>query len=255
MANQHEKGNAFKKLHENNESFIIPNPWDQGSALMMQKVGYKALATTSAGFAQTLGKIDGEVTLDEKIEHCRVLCEITNIPVSADFENGFSDSPEGAAENLLKAAASGIVGCSIEDYSGSEIYDFAHSVERISACAEAASTLSFPFMLTARSENLIRGIQDLDDTIKRLQAYEAAGADVLYAPGLRTEDQVSQVLASVNKPINVLSPFMPDISLQQYQALGVRRISLGGAIAGYAAGASKKVSKEMLESGTFSWMK
>jgi 2-methylisocitrate lyase-like PEP mutase family enzyme len=255
MTNQQEKGLAFKKLHDSSESFIIPNPWDQGSALMMQKVGYKALATTSAGFAQTLGKVDGEVTLDEKVEHCRALCKIVDIPVSADFENGFADSPEEAAGNILKAAGAGIVGCSIEDYSGSEIYDFDLSVERISACAEAVATLSFPFILTARSENLIRGIQDLDDTIKRLQAYEAAGADVLYAPGLRTPDQVKQVLASLNKPINVLSPFMPDVSLQQYQALGVRRISLGVAIASYAVGASTNVAKEMLESGTFSWMK
>lgn len=255
MVTQHEKAMAFKALHDSGQSFIIPNPWDQGSALMLQKLGFKALATTSAGFAQTLGRVDGEVTVDEKVEHCRALCEVTDIPVSADYENGFADSPKDAADNLLKVAAVGIVGASIEDYSGSEIYDFNLSVERISACAEAVSALSFPFVLTARSENLIRGVQDLDDTIKRLQAYEAAGADVLYAPGLRTVDQVKEVIAAVNKPINVLAPFMPDCSLLEYNELGVCRISTGGAIASYASSASKNVSKEMLQSGTFNWMK
>jgi len=255
MATQYEKAVAFKALHDASESFIIANPWDQGSALMLQNAGYNALATTSAGFAQTLGRRDGEVTVDEKVTHCRALCDVTDIPVSADFENGFSDSPEGAAENLLRAAEAGIVGASIEDYSGSGIYDFGLAVDRIAACVEAVSTLAFPFVLTARSENLIRGIVDLEDTIKRLKAFEAAGADVLYAPGLRTTDQIKEVLNAVNKPVNVLSPFIPGCSMAEYNALGVRRVSLGGAIASYAAGAAAKVSNEMLDSGMFEWMK
>ena len=254
MTTQYEKAIAFKALHDSGQSFIIPNPWDQGSALMLQELGYQALATTSGGFAQTLGRVDGEVTVDEKIEHCRALCEVTDIPVSADFENGFADAPRDAAENLLNAATAGIVGASIEDFSGSEIYDFNLSVERITACAEAVAGLTFPFMLTARSENLIRGVEDLDDTIKRLQAYEAAGADVLYAPGLRTAGQIKEVLAAVNKPINVLAPFIPGFSLKEHSELGVCRVSMGGAIASYVSRASKKVSSEMLESGTFSWM-
>jgi 2-methylisocitrate lyase-like PEP mutase family enzyme len=254
MATQHEKAMAFRALHDTGESFIIPNPWDQGSAQMMQNAGYKALATTSAGFAQTLGRKDGEVTVDEKINQCRALCDVTDIPVSADFENGFSDSPEGAAENLIRAAEAGIVGASIEDYSGSEIYDIELAVERIAACVEAVSRLSFPFVLTARSENLIRGVVDLEDTITRLKAFEEAGADVLYAPGLRTIDQIKEVLNAVNKPVNVLSPFIPGCSLSEYNDLGVCRISLGGAIASYASGAAAKVSSEMLDSGKFEWM-
>jgi len=255
MATQYDKAVAFKALHDNRDSFIIPNPWDQGSARSLQELGFKALATTSAGFAQTLGRRDGQVSVEEKIEHCRALCEVTDIPISADFENGFADSAKGAAENLLQAAAAGLVGGSIEDYSGTEIYDFDVSVARIAACAEAVSKLSFPFMLTARCENLIRGVQDLDDTIRRLQAYEEAGADVLYAPGLRTEDQVKEVLAAVNKPINVLAPFMPDTTLDQYRALGVCRISVGGALARAASVASASAAREMVELGTFGWMK
>lgn len=255
MTTQAKKAQAFKTLHEKDEVFIIPNPWDAGSARLMQGLGFKALATTSAGFAQSLGRLDGQVSVDEKIEHCRGLCAVTDIPISADFENGFADSPEEAATNLVKVAGAGVVGGSIEDYSGSGIYDFKLAVERIAACADAASQLSFPFMLTARAENLLRGVNDLNDTIKRLQAFEAAGADVLYAPGLCNLDQVKQVMDSVNKPVNVLFAFMPDVSLEQYAEIGVRRISIGGALANFASGAMLKASKQMLTSGRFDWVK
>ncbi len=255
MVTQAEKAQAFKTLHEKDEVFIIPNPWDAGSARLMQGLGFKALATTSAGFAQSLGRLDGQVSVDEKIEHCGGLCAVTDIPISADFENGFADSPEEAAVNLVKVAGAGVVGASIEDYSGSGIYDFELAVERIAACADAVSQLSFPFTLTARAENLLRGVNELDDTIRRLQAFEAAGADVLYAPGLCNLDQVKQVIDSVNKPVNVLFAFMPDVSLEQYAELGVRRISIGGALANYASGAILTASKQMLTSGGFDWVK
>lgn len=255
MASQTEKAQAFRALHKNNETFIIPNPWDAGSACLLQGLGFKALATTSAGFAQSLGRLDGQVSVDEKIEHCRVLCSVTEIPITADFENGFADSPEEAASNLMRLAESGIVGGSIEDYSTAGIYDFNQAVDRIAACAEAVSQLPYPFTLTARAENLLRGSNDLDDTIRRLQAFESAGADVLYAPGLRTPDQVKQVIDSVNKPINVLSPFLPDVTLEQYAELGVRRVSIGGALANYAIGAILTASTQMLEEGNFHWVK
>ena len=173
MATQLEKARAFQALHGGSDLFIIPNPWDAGSARLLQSVGFKALATTSAGFAQSLGRLDGQVSVDETVEHCRALTSVTDIPVNADFENGFADSPEHVAQNLTKVAEAGVVGASIEDYSGSAIYEFDHAVERIAACAEAVSRLPFPFALTARAENLVRGANDLDDTIKRLQAFEA----------------------------------------------------------------------------------
>lgn len=255
MISQKEKAQSFKALHENNETFIIPNPWDAGSACLLQALGFKALATTSAGFAQALGRLDRHVSVDEKVEHCRVLSSVTEIPITADFENGFADSPEQVAANLMSVAEAGVVGASIEDYCASGIYDFNQAVERIAACAEAVSQLAYPFILTARAENLIHDIDDLDDTIRRLQAFEAAGADVLYAPGLRNLDQVKQLMDSVSKPVNVLSPFMPDVSLEQYAALGVRRVSIGGALANYAIGATLAASKQMLNSGTFDWVK
>ena len=255
MATQLEKAQTFKTLHEGSDTFIIPNPWDAGSARLLQSVGFKALATTSAGFAQSLGRLDGQISVHEKIEHCRAVTSVTDIPVSADFENGFADSPEKAAENLTKVAEAGVVGASIEDYSGSEIYDFGHAVERIAACAEAVSRLSFPFTLTARAENLLRGVSDLDNTIKRLQAFEAAGASVLYAPGLTSVDQVKRVVDSVNKPVNVLSVFMPDVSLTEFAELGVRRISIGSMLANHAIGATLDAAKKMLGSADIRWMK
>jgi len=255
MATQAEKGRAFAALHDDDGIFIIPNPWDAGSARLLQGLGFKVLATTSAGFAQALGKLDGQLSVAEKIEHCRAVCSVTDIPVSADFENGFADSPAQAAANIVRVAEAGVVGASIEDYSGTGIYDFNLAVERIAACVEAVSQLSFPFVLTARAENLLRGVNDQDDTIKRLQAFEAAGADCLYAPGLRDLDQVRQVVGSVTKPVNVLSSFMPDVTLNQLADLGVRRVSIGGALANHAIGATISAAREMLDSGGFTWVR
>jgi 2-methylisocitrate lyase-like PEP mutase family enzyme len=255
MVDQAEKAQVFKTLHDREETFVIPNPWDAGSARLLTGLGFKALATTSAGFAQSLGRLDGQITLEEKIDHCRALCSVTDLPVSVDFENGFADTPEEAAANLLKLAETGVVGASIEDYSGSAIYDFNLAVERITACVEAVSQLSFPFMLTARAENLLRGVNDLDDTINRLLAFEAAGANVLYAPGLNTMEQVETVVAAVHQPVNVLFAFMPQVTLDQYSAAGVRRVSLGGALANLAIGSTVNAANQISESGSFEWVK
>jgi 2-methylisocitrate lyase-like PEP mutase family enzyme len=252
MINQMEKAQTFQHLHSAG-TFIMPNFWDPGSALMLQRLGFEALASTSAGFAQTLGRTDGHVSLDEMLAHCTQVAGITSAPVSADFENGFADDPQSTAENVLRVAATGVVGASIEDFSGTSIYDHGLAVERIAACAEAVATLDFPFTLTARSENLIRGVQDLDDTIARLVAYESAGADVLYAPGLASAEQIQAVLEAVTKPVNVLFVFMPDKPLSEYIELGVRRISVGGALANHAIGATLGAVDQMLEAGDFSW--
>jgi 2-methylisocitrate lyase-like PEP mutase family enzyme len=254
MTTQLEKAQAFKALHEGDEAFVIPNPWDAGSASLLEKQGFQALATTSAGFAETLGRRDGQVSVDEKVDHCRLLASVTTIPISADFENGFADAPADAARNLLKVAEAGVVGASIEDYSGSAIYDFDLAVERISACAEAVSKLPFPFVLTARAEGLLRREGDLDEIIRRLQAFEAAGAAVLYAPGLADLGQVKRVIEAVTKPINVLAAFMPAVSLAEYAELGVRRISVGSALANNATRATLSAAKRMKESGRFDWM-
>ncbi len=253
MANQLEKAEAFAALHVGDEAFVIPNPWDAGSALLLQEAGFSALATTSAGYAQSLGRVDGQVSLDEKLEHCRALSAVVDIPVSADFENGFADSPEEAAQNLLAVAGAGVVGGSIEDYSGTAIYDFDLAVERVAACASAVSTLDFPFTLTARAEGLLRRAGDLADIIKRLQAFEAAGADVLYAPALMNLDDVATVVHAVTKPVNVLASFMPDVTLPQYTAAGVRRISVGSSLAIHATKATSVAAAEMKE-GRFTWL-
>jgi 2-methylisocitrate lyase-like PEP mutase family enzyme len=252
-ATQQEKGHAFEALHTSG-TFVIPNFWDCGSAVMLERLGFQALASTSAGFAQAIGKLDGRVTLDEKLTHLASVAACTNAPVSADFENGFADQPDAVAANLMRAAQTGIVGASIEDWSGTTLYDFDHAVERIAACVEAATQLDFPFTLTARAENLLRGVNDLDDTIRRLQAFEAAGANVLYAPGLSSLEQVQAVLDAVSKPVNVLFAFMPDKSFSDYETIGVRRISLGGALANHAIGATLSAARMMLEGGDFSWV-
>src|SRR5437763_12686365 len=211
MVTQLEKAARFKALHEREGAFVIPNPWDAGSARLLEGLGFEALATTSAGFANSLGRPDGRVARDEAIEHCRQLSAATDLPLSADLENCFADDPAEAAETVLLAARAGVVGGSIEDYTGdpsNPIYDFALAVERVHAAVEASRSLDFPFTLTARAENLLRGRQDLDDTIRRLQAFEAAGADVLYAPGLTTLDEVRLVTGALRKPVNVLAPVM-----------------------------------------------
>ena len=256
MMTQREKAARFKALHEREGAFVIPNPWDIGSARLLAGLGFEALATTSAGFANSLGRLDGQVTRDEVVEHCRALSEATDLPVSADLENCFADDPAKVGETILLGASAGLVGGSIEDYSGDPskpIYDFGLAVERVHAAAEAAHSLDFPFTLTARAENLLRGKNDLDDTVRRLQAFEAAGADVLYAPGLTTLDEVRLVTGALTKPVNVLAPLLKGATLAQLADAGAKRISTGGALARAAINALLRAGVEMLEAGSFSW--
>src|SRR5918998_1380257 len=222
-ATQKDKAERFKALHEREGAFVIPNPWDAGSARLLAGLGFEALATTSAGFAHSLGRLDGQVTRDEAVEHCRALCAAVSLPVSADLENCFAHDPKEAAATILAGAEAGLVGGSIEDYTGdpsNPIYDFNLAVERVHAAAEAARSLDFPFTLTARAENLLRGRQDFDDTIRRLQAYEAAGADVLYAPALKTLDEVRLVTGALSKPVNVLAPMVKGATLAELAEAG-----------------------------------
>jgi 2-methylisocitrate lyase-like PEP mutase family enzyme len=256
MATQIEKAERFRALHERKGAFVIPNPWDAGSARVLAGLGFEALATTSSGFANSLGRLDGQVSRDEVIEHCRGLSAATDLPVSADLENCFADDPDGAAATILLAAQAGVVGGSIEDYSGdplNSIYEFGLAVERVHAAAEAARSLDFPFTLTARAENLIRGRHDLDDTIRRLQAFEAAGADVLYAPGLTTLDEVRMVTSALTKPVNVLAPLLKGVTITQLADVGAKRLSTGGALARAAITALLRAAGEMLERGSFTW--
>lgn len=253
---QKQRAERFKALHEREGAFVIPNPWDAGSARLLAGMGFEALATTSAGFALSRGRLDGEVTRDEAIEHCRQLSEATELPVSADLENCFADDPALAAETIGLAARAGVVGCSIEDYTGdpsNPIYDFGLAVERVRAAVEAARSLDFPFTLTARAENLLRGRQDLDDTIRRLQAFEAAGADVLYAPGLKTLAEVRLVTGASGKPVNVLAPMLEGVTVAQLAGAGAKRISVGGALWRSAAATLLRAGAEMLERGSFGW--
>ena len=230
-----EKGERFRSLHEGN-AFVIPNPWDAGSARVLEALGFEALATTSSGFAFTLGKRDGEVTLDELTEHVRLLSEASSLPVSVDLENGHGPAAEDAARAIVRVAEAGAVGGSIEDYDrGGTLYEQEQAAERIAAASEAARGLDFPFTLTARAENHIRGNPDLDDTIARLQAYERAGADVLYAPGLASGDQIRAVCDAVSKPVNVLA--LPMLTKSEIVEAGAKRISVGGALTWVAAGA------------------
>ena len=211
------------------QAFLIPNPWDAGSARVLAALGFEALATTSSGFAFTLGRLDGEVTLDEVIEHTAALDRATDLPVSVDLENGYGPEPESAALAVTRAAEAGAVGGSIEDYDrDGHIYELQYATERIAAAVEAARGQDFPFTLTARAENHLRGRPDLDDTLVRLQAFEAAGADVLYAPGLRTVAEISVVCEAVTKPVNVLA--RPELSLAEVVEAGAQRISVGGGL-------------------------
>ena len=222
---QEQKAADFRALHEG-ETFIIPNPWDVGSARVMQALGFKALATTSGGFAFTLGRLDGNVTLDDIADHTRALAEGTDLPVSVDLENGYGPNPEDAATAITRAAEAGAVGGSIEDFDPrGELYEFDHAVERIAAAVEAARSLDFPFTLTARAENYFRGNPDLDDTIARLAAYERAGADVLYAPGLTSADDIRALCDAVSKPVNVLG--LPGLTVAEIAEAGAKRISVG----------------------------
>lgn len=256
MVTQREKAERFKALHEHAGAFVIPNPWDVGSARLLAGLGFEALATTSAGFANSLGRLDGQMARDEVMEHCRSLSAATELPVSADLENCFADDPAKVGETIRLGARAGLVGGSIEDYSGEpseRIYDFDLAVERVYAAAEAARALDFPFTLTARAENLIRGKNDLDDTVRRLQAFEAAGADVLYAPGLTTLDEVQLVAGALTKPLNVLATLVKGATVAQMADAGAKRISVGGALARAALTALLRAGAEMREAGSFEW--
>jgi 2-methylisocitrate lyase-like PEP mutase family enzyme len=256
MITQTEKAKTFKSLHERAGTFIIPNPWDLGSARLLANLGFEALATTSGGFAASLGRMDGEMTRGETIEHCRQLCASTDLPLSADLENCFGDEPKKAAETVLLAAQAGVVGGSIEDYTRNPknpIYDFDLAVERVHAAVEAARSLDFPFTLTARAENLLHGRNDLDDTIRRLQAFEAAGADVLYAPALKTIEEVQLLTGALNKPLNVLAPFVKGATVAQLAEAGAKRISVGGALTRVAFASLIRAGREMQNQGSFEW--
>jgi 2-methylisocitrate lyase-like PEP mutase family enzyme len=244
---QEEKGTAFRALHEG-EPFVIPNPWDAGSAKVLEALGFKALATTSSGFALTLGRLDGDVTLDEVAEHVAALAAATDVPLSVDLENGYGPTPEDAARAIARAAEAGAVGGSIEDYDPKDgLYPIEPATERIAAAVEAARGLDFPFTLTARAENHIRGNPDLDDTIARLRAYEEAGADVIYAPGLRNADEIRAVSEATSKPLNVLAHKY--LSVPEITEAGGQRISVGGGLAWVAIAAAAAAAEEIRDSG------
>src|SRR5438105_1612297 len=257
---QEQKAKAFRALHERDGAFIIPNPWDAGTARLLTALGFEALATTSLGLANTLGRIDGSgaVTREEVLENCARIAAATHLPVSADLENCYAHEPRAAAELIRLAAEAGVVGGSIEDATGDPgkpIYDFKLAVERVHAAVETARSLPFPFTLTARAENFLHGRRDLDDTIRRLQAFEKAGADVLYAPGLRDLAAIRAVVAAVGKPVNVvMSTADPAISAAQLADAGVRRISVGGALSRLAFAAVLEAAQEMKQQGGFTWM-
>ena len=229
---------------------MIPNPWDAGSARMLAALGFRALATTSSGFAFTLGRRDGNVSLDEVVGHAATLDAATELPVSVDLENGYGVDPEAAARAIARAAEAGAVGGSIEDYDpAGKLYELDHASERVAAAAEAARGLDFPFMLTARAENHIRGNPDLDDTIARLQAYERAGAHVLYAPGLRTSEEIRIVCEAVTLPVNVLA--VPGLSFAEVAAAGAQRVSVGGSLTWTAVQALADAAVAIRDRGSF----
>jgi 2-methylisocitrate lyase-like PEP mutase family enzyme len=259
---QLERGERFRALHARPGAFLIPNPWDAGTARLLTGLGFEALTTTSAGLAFTLARPDGAgaVTRDETLANARSIAEATDLPVAADLENGFGHSPEAAAETIRRAGEeAGLVGGSIEDSTGDPahpIYDFALAVERIAAAAQAARALPFPFVLVGRAENFLHGRPDLDDTIRRLLAFEAAGADALYAPGLIRAEDIRTLCASVGKPVNVLMGLRgTESSVAELAALGVRRISVGSALSRAALGAFVRAAREIKERGTFAFAK
>ena len=254
---QVEKGRVFRALHERDRAFIIPNPWDIGSARLLAHLGFEALATTSAGYAFSVGRQDSTIGRDEMITHVGAIARATKLPVSADLENGYGDSPEEAAGTIRLAAEAGVVGGSIEDSTGKAdhpIYELAHATDRIRAVAELTRTLPFTFTLTARAENYLHGRVDLKDTIKRLEAYQEAGADVLYAPGLYTKEDIAAVVSSLDRPVNVLAavPGVP-LTLDDLSALGVKRVSVGSAFSRAAYGAAIRAGQEMRDHGTFTF--
>jgi 2-methylisocitrate lyase-like PEP mutase family enzyme len=261
MPTQAEKAVQFQALHQRSEIFVVGNPWDAGTARILTGLGFSALSTTSAGLAFTLGRRDGtaSVSRDEALANARAIVEATSLPVAADLENGYGHSPEAAAETIrLAAETAGLVGGSIEDASGDPshpIYDFQHAVERVAAAATAARSLPFPFMLVGRAENYLHGRPDLDDTIRRLQAFAATGADVLYAPGIIRAEDIRDLCASVGKPVNVLMGIKgaPSLSVKELAALGVRRVSVGSGFSRAALTAFVYSAREVLDHGTFTF--
>lgn len=256
---QARKVEALKALHEGTALFVIPNPWDAGSAKLLAGMGFKALATTSAGLAWAIGKADGAATRDESLANAAAIVAATDLPVSADLENGFGDSPEEVAKTIRMAAEAGLAGGSIEDFSGSAerpIYDFTLAVERVAAAAEAARSLGFPFQFVARCENYLHGVTDLDETLKRLLAYEKAGADMLFAPGLPTLEAIRTVCAALKKPVNTVMSFKGagQFPLADLAAAGVRRVSTGGSLHRVAFGALREAAEELRTAGTFGYL-
>ncbi|WP_137804703.1 oxaloacetate decarboxylase [Pseudomonas sp. G(2018)] len=249
------RAHAFKALHERDGVFVIPNPWDAGSAKMLASLGFEALATTSAGYAFSQGRPDGGLTLDDTLANVRAIVAASDLPVAVDLENGFADDPAECAKSILLAAEAGAVGGSIEDFTGREdtpIYCFEHAVARIEAAVAATRSLPFPFTLTARAENFLHGNPDLDDTIRRLQAFAEAGADVLYAPGLRSAEEVLTVVRAVApKPVNVLMSGGLKLTVQELGEMGVKRISVGSALVLAALGEFYRAAEEVQKSGTF----
>jgi 2-methylisocitrate lyase-like PEP mutase family enzyme len=257
---QAEKAERFRALHARPGAFVIPNPWDAGTARILAHLGFEALTTTSAGLAFALGRPDGAgaVTRSEALANARAIVDATDLPVAADLENGYGDEPEVAAETIrLAGEVAGLVGASIEDATGDPsrpIYDFQHAVERMAAAARAARAFPFPFVLVGRAENFLHGRPDLDDTIRRLQAFEAVGADALYAPGLTKAEDIRTVCAAVSKPVNVLMGLKSaSFSVTELAALGVRRISVGSALSRAALGGFVRAAREIGDHGTFTF--
>ncbi len=257
MPTQAEKARAFRALHERDEAFIIPNPWDRGTARLLARLGFEALATTSAGYAFSMGQLDNTIGREQALAHAAEIVAATDLPVSADLEHGFGDAPDAVAETIRLGAAAGLVGGSIEDGSqrpDDPVYDLGLAAERVRAAAEAARSLPFPFTLTARAENYLLGRPDLGDTIRRLQAYQEAGADVLYAPGLRSLDEIAEVVRAVDRPVNVVAGLQGvSWSRRALSEVGVRRISLGSALARAALGAFLRAARELHQDGTFTF--
>ncbi|TSD87904.1 isocitrate lyase/phosphoenolpyruvate mutase family protein [Mycobacterium sp. KBS0706] len=259
MTSQTEKALAFQRLHARPGIFVIPNPWDAGSAKLLASLGFEALATTSAGHAFALGRSDGtlKVSREETLANARAIVEATGLPVSADLENGFGDAPEAAAETIRQAAAVGLVGGSIEDATGRDdnpIYGFDQAVERVRAAVAAARSLPFPFTLTARAENFLHGRRDLSDTIRRLQAFQEAGADVLYAPGLATREEIEAVVRAVDRPVNVVMGLVgARFTVAELGEMGVKRISVGGSLARAALGGFLRAAREIKDQGSFGY--
>jgi 2-methylisocitrate lyase-like PEP mutase family enzyme len=255
VSDQVEKAKRFLALHRGPTPLLLPNAWDAGSAKLLAALGFAAIATTSSGHAATLGRLDGSVTRDEALEHAATIVSATELPVSADLENAFADDPDGVAETIALAAAAGLAGCSVEDFSGDEanpIYEPGLARERVSAAVEAAHAGRARLVLTARAENFLHGRPEIEDTIERLLAYQDAGADVLYAPGLSTVEDIQRVIGAVDRPLNVLArPGLPPVS--ELGAIGVSRVSVGGAFAFNVLGALVEAAEELRDHGTYAF--